>query len=307
MAFANGRIWVSGGDWLHSATDGTWSMDLSDGSWEEDIGAPVYPTLPAPHALQDGAGFAWSPQRSRFLMWPGVYFAYEAPDAPIREYAKGMWWLDPAQKAYTQELGLFGDAGSWTGCVFGGIYDEVNDQLLVFGDSSGVFEVDRWDVTNLVKLPSLPFTLVKDPSLPAAYFTRTMPIKIDRAVYILGYRTDGTQPSQKPLFLRWQLDAQTMEELPAPPVDGPSLRDIEIRIGTSHGRVVWPLTTGPDGEIHGIHIYDPASATWYLDDQVPSYGTFIGNAVTSLPDGRVVWSGGEFGRQQTHIWFYEAM
>ena len=67
-----------------------------------------------------------------------------------------------------------------------------------------------------------------------------------------------------------------------------------------------PYTTGPEGEFaQGIHIYDPATNTWVVDRAVPPYGNFIGNAITSLPDGRVVFSGGVFGRQQTHIWFYE--
>ncbi len=84
------------------------------------------------------------------------------------------------------------------------------------------------------------------------------------------------------------------------------MRDTEIRFGTSHGKVVWPFTMGPEGEIMNIHIYDPATNVWSVDTQVPSYGNFIGNAVTSLPDGRVAWSGAGFGRHQTHIWFYEA-
>jgi Uncharacterized protein conserved in bacteria len=64
--------------------------------------------------------------------------------------------------------------------------------------------------------------------------------------------------------------------------------------------------SGPDGELHGIYVYDPATNVWSVDRQVPSYGNFIGNAVTSLPDGRVAFSGGVFGRHQTHMWFYEA-
>ena len=71
MASDGTRLYVSGGDWITSATDGTWSMSLADGTWRQDVGEPVYPTLPAPHALQDGAGFEWVASRGKFLLWPG--------------------------------------------------------------------------------------------------------------------------------------------------------------------------------------------------------------------------------------------
>jgi hypothetical protein len=304
MASIGDRLWVTGGDWLHSATDGTWSMSLVDGSWRQDVGDPVYPTLPAPHALQDGAGFAWCAKRSKFLIWPGSYYAYEPAGTPILEYARGAWWFDPATSTFTQELGLFGTYGSSSGSLFGGIYDEVNDHIVAFGDDSGAMGCKRWDVASLTALPTLAFKINKKPG-HAAYFQRGMHVKIGRYVYIIGLQTDGTA-SQSPIFLRWHLDQHTIEELPPPPVDGTKVVGIEIRMGTSHGRVVWPFMRGPEGDLMGIWIYDPASATWWNDTQVPSYGNFIGNAVTSLPDGRVVWSGGVFGKQQTHIWFYEA-
>ena len=62
------RLYVEGGDWVTSATDGTWSMSLVDGSWRQDVGAPVYPTLPAPHAAQDEMGFVWDASRQKFLL-----------------------------------------------------------------------------------------------------------------------------------------------------------------------------------------------------------------------------------------------
>ena len=305
----NNRLYVQGGDTIHSATDGTWSMSLADGRWRLDVGQPVYPTRPAPHALQDDFGIAWVPSRNKFLLWPGSYFAYEPPGAPILQYARGMWWFDPSNNTYTQELGLFGspypDRGNTTGSPFGGVYDDANDQIVEFGDSSSGFSVRRWDVTKLVRLPDIRFS-VTVPHAQAAYFTRGMHVKIGRYVYIIGYRTNGTQSSQAPLMLRWDLDNQAMQEMAPPPVDGTLIRDLDIRIGTSHGKLVWPFSTGPDGEIHGIYVYDPATNEWGVDKQVPTYGHFIGNAITSLPDGRVVFSGGVFGRQQTHIWFYEA-
>jgi hypothetical protein len=305
MASDGTRIYVSGGDWVHSATDGTWSMSLADGSWRQDVGAPVHPTRPAPHALQDGAGFAWSPQRKKFLLWPGSYFAYEPPGTPILEYAKGLWWFDPSTKTFAQELALFGSPGSSTGSVNGGIYDEVNDQIVAFGDSAKGFATRRWDVGKLVRLPDVNSRIGLGGGL-AAYFGNTMHVKAGRYVYILGYRTNGNRSSQTPLFLRWHLDRAVMEELAPPPVDGARIVELEVRLGTSNGKVVWPFTTGPDGTIHGIYVYDPSNDTWALDAQVPSHGNFIGNAVCSLPDGRMCFSGGVFGKQQTHFWCYEA-
>jgi len=309
------RLYTQGGDSLHSATDGTWSMSLADGTWRFDVGAPVYPTLPAPHALQDDFGYAWVPSRNKLLLWPGSYFAYEAPGTPILNYTGGVWWYDPVTKTYTQDTRLFpnvpyngvapGITAGTTGSVFGGIYDEVKDQILEFGDSSGAFVVRSWSMATMTRLPDIPFKMTV-PSGYAAYFSRGKQVKVGRLVYIIGYRTNGNVSSQTPLMLRWDLDNLVMQELAPPPVDGTLIRDIEIRFGTSNGKIVWPFTTGPDGEVHGIHVYDPATNGWSVDSQVPSYGNFIGNSLTSLPDGRVVWSGGVFGRQQTHIWFYTA-
>jgi hypothetical protein len=154
-------------------------------------------------------------------------------------------------------------------------------------------------------LPQLPYTL-KNPPGTVAYFERTKYALIGRHVYIIGIRTDGNPPSQVPVFLCWSLDAHSMTELPPPPVDGKKMQEIEIRPGVSHGKVVWPFANGPDGEIRGIYVYDPAAKKWAVDRQVPKQGAFIGNSVVSLPDGRVGFSGGVFGRQQTHFWFYEA-
>jgi len=309
------RIYVQGGDTIHSATDGTWSMSLADGSWRLDVGQPVYPTLPAPHALQDDFGFAWMPKRQQFILWPGSYFAYDngtnPPDPavyPLLNYSRGLWFFDPATKKYTQHRELFPDyltGNTGTGSPHGGIYDDVNDQIVEIADSSKGYAVRRWDVAGLVRLPDISFKLTS-PKSYAAYFTRGQHVKIGRSVYMIGFRTNGDVSSQTPLMLRWDLDSQVMQELAPPPVDGTQIVDKEIRIGASHGKVVWPFTNGPDGVIKGIYVYDPATNGWAVDKQVPSYGNFIGNSVTSLPDGRVAWSGGVFGPQQTHMWFYEA-
>jgi hypothetical protein len=79
----------------------------------------------------------------------------------------------------------------------------------------------------------------------------------------------------------------------------------EQRIGVSGNTIVWPKTVGPDGVISGIYLYDIDADTWQVDTQVPGYGNMLCNAITSLPDGRVAFSGGVFGPQMTHIWFYE--
>ena len=291
------RLYVQGGDSIHSATDGTWSMSLADGTWRLDVGQPVYPTLPAPHALQDDFGYAWVPLRNKFLLWPGAYFAYEAPGTPILNYTGGLWWYDPVTKTYTQDARLFpntptngvapGITAGTTGSVFGGIYDDVKDQVLEFGDSAAGFLVRSWSMATMTRLADIPFKVTTQSGY-AAYFSRGKQVKVGRSVYIIGYRTNGNVSSQTPLMLRWDLDALVMTELAPPPVDGTLIRDIEIRFGTSHGKIVWPFTTGPDGEIHGIYVYNPATNGWSVDNQVPSYGNFIGNSVTSLPDGRVV-------------------
>jgi hypothetical protein len=301
----NNRIYVSGGDWLGSATDGTWSMDLATGSWRQDVGAPVYPSLPAPHAAQDGMGFAWMPGRNQFVFWPGLYFSYAASTDPIRNYAKGTWFFDPASNTWTQHLNLFGSVGGWSGSLFGGIYDEVNDHLIVLNDSTYGFAARRWSVATMSQLPDLPFSLSK-PAGWGNYYTRSQYARIGRYIYAMGYRTNGDRASQTPLFFRWHMDNHTAQELPAPPIAGSFLDDKEVRLGASMGKIIWPAINGPEGEINGIWVYDPATNAWAVDNQVPSYGNFIANTLTSLPDGRVVLTGGNFGRQQTHIWFYQA-
>ncbi len=306
MASDGKRIYVSGGDWTHSATDGTWSMSLADYSWRQDHAGPSWPAVPAPHALQDGAGFAFVKSRGKFLLWPGSYYPYEATDAPIRAFSRGLWWFDPVTNTYEQDRRLFDAMYSGTGCLYGGIYDDVNDHIVAFGDSSGGFTVRRWNVESAGRLPDVPFTVRTDPAAKASYFARSRPVKIGREVYIIGYRTNGERAGQKPLMLCWHLDNLTMRECPPPPVGGPSMRDLETRPATSNGKLVFPFTTGPDGEIYGIHVYDLTAQTWTTDNQQPAEGNLVGNSICSLPDGRVAFCGSVFGRQSTHMWFIEA-
>jgi len=307
MAGDGARVYVSGGDWTHSATDGTWSMSLADGTWRLDHAGPVYPDVPAPHALQDGAGFEWVKSVGKFLLWPGSYYPYEATDAPIRAFSRGFWWFDPVTNTYEQDRRLFDAMYSSTGCLYGGIYDEQRGHILALGDSAGAFVIRRWDVVAATKLEDVTFSVVRDSAAPAAYFSRSKPVKIGRAAYIIGYRTNGERAGQKPLMLRVDLDTLAVTECAPPPVNGPDMRDLEIRPAASHGKVVWPFTTGPDGEVRGIHVYTPAADSWATDTQVPSYGNFIGNSICSLPDGRIAFGGSVFGRQQTHLWLLKAL
>ena len=162
----------------------------------------------------------------------------------------------------------------------------------------------------MTQQPSVPFKLSMQKPMAGAYFLRSKYVKIGRKVYICGYRTDGNVANQQPLFMVWDLDAMQMTELPPPPCSGAAMRDLQIQLSQSHGKVVFPFTMGPEGEINGIHVYDPATATWATDDQRPdeaSIGPFIGNSFVSLPDGRVAFAGGAEGRQQRAMWFYEAI
>jgi hypothetical protein len=315
MATDGRRIYVQGGDHPNSATDGTWSCDMSGANWQLEVGIPVYPTLPAPHALQDCFGYAPSPQRGKFLLWPGLYFAYEAPGSPILNYTGGVWWYDPVNNSYTQDSRLFanvptngvspGVTSNWSGCVYGGAYDEVKDEILVFADSQyGTPTTKVWSVATMTALPDRPFTIVTDPLKKAVYFTRGRYEKVARQVYIIGYRTDGTTASQDPLLLCWNLDTNSMVELAKPPVSGPLIKDIEIRFGSSKGKIVWPFTNSPDGVVQGIYVYDPSTNVWTQDTQTLPAG-FMGNAILSLPDGRIALAGGEFGPQPTMFNFYQ--
>jgi len=307
MASDGKRLYVSGGDWTHSATDGTHSMSLATGEWRQDHVGPMWPDLPAPHALQDGCGIEWDRRDLCFLLWPGSYFPYEPEGAPIREWSRGVWRYKPVANTYTQDVRLFPAQYSGTGCPYGGVFDDTRREILAFGDSSSGFAVRRWNVDDGVRLPDVPFTVRRDPDAPAAYFLRSRPVKIGNRVYIIGYRTNGERAGQKPLMLRVDLYTLEVTECAPPPVNGPDMRDLEIRPAASNGRVVFPFTTGPDGEVRGIHVYTPAADVWATDTQAPEYGNFIGNSICSLPDGRIAFSGGVFGKQQTHMWFIEVV
>ena len=81
MAYSptTGRLYVSGGDWLHSATDGTWSMSLADGSWRRTSAHRSIRRYRRRMRFRTAPGFEWVPSRSKFLMWPGSYYPYGCP------------------------------------------------------------------------------------------------------------------------------------------------------------------------------------------------------------------------------------
>jgi hypothetical protein len=307
------RIYFQGGDTIASATDGTWSCDMSGSDWRLEVGRP--PAVVAPHAYQDGFGFEFVGAKA--LLWPGDIFPYEPwsnpPTAaellanPVLNYAGGIFWLDPATRTYTQDKRLFGAWLSGTGSPFGGVLDEINMHIVELMDS-GANICRRWDLATMTRLPNIAFNVPAPASnvkATSAYFTQSKHAKIGRYVYVIGYSTDGVV--KIPRFWRWHLDLHTFVELAPPPIDAALItQPLEMRLAVSHSKVVWPLMNGPDGELHGIWIYDPAKNQWAVDTQVPIYGNFIANSIVNLPDGRVGMSGGNFGRQQTHFWFYEA-
>lgn len=310
----NGRLYVSGGDWVTSATDGTWSVNATTfNDWRQDVGPPIYQTRPAPHALQDGAGFVWVASKKKFLMWPGSYLSYALASAPVRAYAMGMWWFDPITNIYTQELRLFGTAGTSTGCLFGGVYDEVNEHIVCFADDGSC---RRWDLKTMTRLPDLPLALTNKPGW-GSYYGQGQPTKIGRDVYFAGHETDGNFASRAARMWRWNLDSHTTTEMARPVVVAGDLWEgIEVRLANSNGKVVWPYMNGPEGEVWKdskfvspleIHVLDPAKNSWAVDKQKPATGNFIANSVCSMDGVRVAMAGGVFGKQQNIISIYEAV
>jgi hypothetical protein len=297
-------------------------MKLSDGSWTQTVGVPNYPTLIAPHALQDD--FGSFRRGNEIMMIPGVFSAYD-PGSPNCNYCGGIFFYNPSTKTYRQDTTLFqnvptpnpnpppatfipGKTSNWTGCVFGGAYDDVNDNVVVLADSQyGAFAVMSWNIATMTKNPNIPFTVPPGPNgLKAAYFTRSRHVKLGRKVYVIGYWTDGTIASQTPLLFSWDLDLKVAASLAPPPVDGTTIRDINTRPAAGATKLVWPNTpNGPDGVIKGIYVYDPATNTWAVDNQVPASGYFAGNAVVELPNNRIGFVGSVFGAQQTNFWMYQ--
>jgi hypothetical protein len=321
------RIYVTGGDTASSATDGVWSVSLVDGSWRLDYGRPAYPETVAPFAYQDNEGLEWDSNRSAFLFWPGSgAFGYgPANTVPTNSpYAEGMWWFDPVAKSWTQDTTMFygylvtlaspnstvGSSGAFakTGMIHGGIYDAQTDIIYA---STSVAGMSRYDVATRTRLGTTSF--VGSTASPLAstgytgvYWGETKWERIGRWIYMPTALYNGTNGYLA--LAKYNIDSRAFVWCALPPIPQfsgtPSIK--EQRIGVSRDTIVWPKTVGPDGVISGIYLYDTVNDTWQVDTQVPGYGNMLCNAITSLPDGRVAFSGGVFGPQMTHIWFYEA-
>jgi hypothetical protein len=307
------RIYTQGGDVLGSATDGTWSFKTDFSDIRLEVGHPIFPTLPAPHALQDDFGYAWVPSKNQLLLWPGSYFAYENPGAPILNYTGGAWWYDPVAKTYTQDTGYFknlpyngvspGITGTTTGCLFGGVYDAQTNAAFWFNDQA--FLVKSLNVSTMTLRPDKNIPLIPPPpghpTFKGVYFMRTRPVLIGRIIYVMGYWTDGTT-AKLPGFWSWNIDTSTWSSLPPAPVV--MATDLEMVLNTSKGKVVWIKIDGPDGVVKGIYVFDPATNAW-AQDTITIPPSFMGNVSCSLSDGRIAFSGGVFGPQQTMFNFYQ--
>lgn len=310
----DGRLYVTGGDTAASATDGTWSMSLEDGSWRLDVGKPVYPSLPAPSAIQDNGGFHWSGSRGE-MIFHGGSFGY---GGNVFQYGDGLWFYNVATKAWRQDLNLFAGVqwttaaqidfynNNTTGCLYGGIYDEQTDIIYASNSVAGMRRYDMATVSRLSDRTLVGYPGTAHPGYTGVYWNETKWVQAGRWIYMPTACYNGI--TAKWALAKWNIDNGAFvwcANPPIPDVNGTATIK-EQRIGVSNGKIVWPKTVGPDGEISGIYLYDIVADSWEVDTQVPGYGVFICNALTSLPDGRVAMSGGVFGRQMSHIWFYEA-
>jgi len=307
------RIYICSGDTSSSAVDATWSMSMTDGSWRLDS-QRLYPNIPHPSGYQDQAGFAWSASRQKFIFWPGIIDGYV--NSNVQEWAQGLWMYNPSTKVWTQDTTLFNQSyvsGAFmgihdsTGFAFGGLYDDQTGIIYCVGAGT----VKRYDVSTMTQLSTLTYTGGSTTNVSGyptvVYPERTKHERIGRWIYFICGAGNGAQ--HKYALGKWNIDSNIFVWCAAPPApvfNHPGGAEMfEQTLGVSRNYIVWPHRTGPDGEIVAIYVYDTINDTWQTDTQVPAYGNFIANSVCSLPDGRVAMSGGVFGRQQTHIWFYE--
>lgn len=310
------RLYVTGGDTqIGSAVDGTWSMSLDDGTWRLDVGQPSYPTLAAPHSYQEGALFKWMPVRQKLLFFGGIVFGYQADGSAIYNYSSGYWMYDPVAGTWEQVSLFFPNPTlshyvDGTSNLYGGVYDETTDTVYVLSDPSNASAARRWNIGAGTVDSNVSFSVPSLSGFPGCYFTRTRQCQIGRYIYATGYYTngiDGSPANNRPALFRWGIDDHTFTRLTAPPDFTATVKDIELCLFASNGKIVHPRRYGPDGAMpEGIHVYDPASDTWETDTKTPAYGAFIYNSGCELTDGRIAMSGGVFGDQQTHLWFYEA-
>ena len=187
----NNRIYFQGGDTVGSATDGTYSVDATNPvDWRTDVGFPVYPTLPAPHALQDDFGIAWVASQNQFILIPGVYLSYAVAGSVINNYTGGAWWFNPNTNAYTQDTRYFvnqpyngvspGVSGTWTGCPYGGVFDPQTGAWFWFNDQS--LTVASLDIMSMTRrpdgrIPPIP-PPAAHPTYKGVYFTLPRPVLV---------------------------------------------------------------------------------------------------------------------------------
>lgn len=310
---ADGRLYATGGDTIHSATDGLWSMSLDDGSWRLDVGQPVYGTTVAPHAYQDGCLFEWMPSRNKFLFGFGGVFGYEAPGSEIYNYSSGYWMYDPIAGSWEQVAAFFSNptlssSVNGTGNEFGGVYDADTDTVYVLGEGVTVaLGCKRYNIGTGVQDSTISFTVPSSgvSGYTQAVFGRGRQCQIGRYIYAIGYYSNGV--GYIPGLWRYGIDDHTFVKLAQPPAFTESVQDEELTLVQSNGKLLHPRRNGPEGNMpEGIHVYNPANDSWTTDTKTPAYGAWIQNSTCALPDGRVAMSGGSFGSQQTHMWFYEA-
>lgn len=313
----NDRLYATGGDTIHSATDGTWSMDMTDGSWRLDVGEPVYGSVVAPHAYQDGALFEWMPSRNKLLFFGGLVFGYDDDGDPLYNYSSGYWMFDPIAGTWEQVAKFFTNPTLYhaipnDGNDYGGVYDEDTDTVYVLGDSGSSATARRFNIGTGVQDSSIAYTIPASgiSGFVAAYFQRTRLARLGRYIYAVGYYTNGVNSAPAnchAAFWRYGIDDHTFVRLADPPAFTQNVDEKELVLCVSNGKIVHPRRYGTQGDMpDGILVYNPANDTWEADTKTPAYGAFIQNSVTSLPDGRVVMAGGVFGSQQTNLWFYEA-
>jgi hypothetical protein len=305
------RIYVSGGDWLNSATppSGIVSMNVDSGAWQLDDGLAVYPTNPSPHSAQDNMGFEWSAVRNKFLFWPGSYFRYIAPADPLAAYTYGMWMFDPVTKEWTQHLEYWDTYGEWSGNLFGGAYYPTNDTIYVINETGT--SVDRYLVTDMSRPASINLgsTWLTSVGLQSASF-RGMQRICNGSMYVIGTAIVTATSQVVPVMMKMNLTTFAAT-LCSPPTlaAGRSIVPIAVRFDVSGNKLIWPYVYEEVAEINsGILIYNTDQDCWSVDWQMPADGKFRANTVCSLPDGRIAMCGtqGAYGSDApTHFWFYQ--
>lgn len=319
----NGRLYAAFGDSYYSNTLLVTSMDLATGVWRYESGYDYTGgnwEYPIPNGFQDECAWFFVPSAHKFLLGFNGPFPYgSAEGTPQGEWTKGVWWFDPAVAAggdpagcWAQDLRLFpsymytldSDPKIKTGDA---TYDSVTNRL---------YKVDV--VNNLLVWYDINTFAKSSVSIGTAWYggvsstrdSRNGQVVLDGYLYFQYYFYTGVAAGEQ-RFARVNLTTYAAERLADPPrpssVPTWPVHTLEPRLGRSNGKVVWPVTTGPEGDVYGMLVYNPATNTWIDDVTRPSVGNFLCNSLTSLPDGRVAMCGQSFNAKKlTHIYFYEA-